>query len=132
LAFIILVIGLNLIVVEEDVFEFYSNSKVFIERIQNGGKVGVGDIKAFKITIKALSKLSKYYLGLSIMFIIGALTLPFLWPTIIWPLFQYFNLLYQCGSSAGAMGWIIMLLLLTITFIAIQLVASSVKNKLVS
>lgn len=131
LSLFILIIGLNLIVME-DAPEVYQSSKTFIKAVQGGTSLGVGDLKVFQIIKKAMPKLSNYYLGLSILFMASSVMLPYIWSSALWFFAQFIGLILQVSAPTGIISYLVAAFLLALTLVAIQISASAVKNKLLS
>lgn len=127
----ILIIGLNLIVLE-DVLEIYRNSEIFIKAVQGGTNLGVGDLKAFQLIKKVMPKLSNYYLGLSIVFMVFSLMLPYIWSSALWFFARFIGLILQVSAPTGVISWQVAVFLFVLILVAIQIFASAVKNKLLS
>ena len=131
LSFFTLIIGINLIVME-GASDAYQNSNTFIKAIQGGTSLGVGDLKVFKMIKKVMPKLSNYYLGLSIFFMASAVMLPYIWSSMLWFLAWFIGLILQVSAPTGVISWQIAVFLFALIFVAIQIFASTVKNKLLS
>lgn len=131
LSLFILIIGLNLIVME-DAPEVYQSSKTFIKAVQGGTSLGVGDLKVFQLIKKLMPKLSNYYLGLSILFIASSVMLPYIWSSALWFFAQFIGLILQVSAPTGIISYLVAAFLLALTLVAIQISASAVKNKLLS
>jgi len=131
LTLFIILIGLDLVIIE-DAVELYSNSKIFIKKLQSGGNLGVGDIKVVQVMKHALPKLSKYYLGISIVFIISAVFLPHIWSVILQSLIQFTNLIFNISSFAGIVGAFLVAFTIATIFAIVQRMASIIKDKLLS
>jgi len=131
LTLFIILIGLDLVIIE-DAVELYSNSKIFIKKLQSGGNLGVGDIKVVRVMKHELPKLSKYYLGVSMVLIISAVFLPQIWSVILQSLIQFTNLMFNISSFAGVVGSFLVAFTIAIIFAIVQRMASIIKDKLLS
>jgi len=131
LSLFILIIGLNLIVLE-DVFEVYRYSKIFIKAVQGRTNLGVGDLKVFQLIKKVMPKLSNYYFGLSIVFMVFSAMLPYIWSSALWFFAQFIGLILQVSAPTGVISWQVAVFLFVLVLVAIQIFASAVKNKLLS
>jgi len=131
LSLFILIIGLNLIVLE-DVLEIYRNSEIFVNAVQGGTNLGVGDVKAFQLIKKVMPKLSNYYLGLSVVFMVFSVMLPYIWSSALWFFARFIGLILQVSAPTGVISWQVAVFLFALILVAIQLFASAVKNKLLS
>lgn len=131
LSLFILIIGLNLIVLE-DVLEIYRNSEIFIKAVQGGTNLGVGDLKVFQLIKTVMPKLSYYYIGLSIFFMASAVMLPYIWFSALWFFAQFIGLILQVSAPTGVISWQVAVFLFALILAAIQIFASAVKNKLLS
>ena len=131
LSVIILIVCLNLIAIEV-MPEIYKNANVFIKAFQVGTSLGVGDLKVFQVVRKALPRLSNYYLGLSILFIVSAVLLSYIWPSTIWLLIWFFALIGEAAVETGIVGWQVGIFLYALTFVIIQIFLLKLKDKLLS
>lgn len=119
LSLFILIICLDLIVVDVAP-ETYMNTNAFIRAIHCGTSLGVGDLKVFQLLIRALPRLSNYYLGLSIFFIALGATLSYIWLTVLMFFARFIGLTFGIGEAAGWMGWAIPVILFVIAVVFIQ------------
>ena len=131
LSLFILIIGLNLMVLD-DVLEIYRNSETFIKAVQGGTNLGIGDLKVFQLVRKLMPKLSNYYLGLSIVFMVFSVMLPYIWSSALWFFAQFIGLILQVSAPTGFISWQVAVFLFALMFVVIQIFASAVKNKLLS
>ena len=131
LSLFILIIGLNLIVLE-DVLEIYRNSETFIKAVKGGTNLGIGDLKVFQLIKKAMPKLSNYYLGLSVLFMVFSLMLPYIWSSALWFFARFIGLILEVSAPTGVISWQVAVFLFALILVAIQIFASAVKNKLLS
>lgn len=131
LSLLILVVGLNLIIVE-DASEIYQNSRAFIEAVQSGSSLGVGDLKGFQVLRDILPRIIKYYLGLSIVLIAFSLVLPYVWSSALRFFAWFIGSIVEVGPLAGLISFQVAVFLFGLTAVAIQIFASKIKNKLIS
>jgi hypothetical protein len=129
LSFFIIIVGLNLIFVEEAP-EVYINSKILLKAVRDEANLGAGDVKVFHLLKEAATKLSNYYFGLSMLLIIFTATLPYLIELPMRFLALFLDLMVQAGGWAGIIGWEITIFLLALGFAVFQLLASRMKNRL--
>ncbi len=125
----IAIIGLNLIVLEEAP-ETYQISKTFIVVVKSGVDLGTGDLSVFQKVKTFTPRLSNYYFGLSMVFIVFSAILPHIWSLVLWVFAQYVQLIFQISANAGAAGWIVCVFLLALSLVFIQISASKIKSKL--
>ncbi|MEM0006906.1 MAG: hypothetical protein QXR89_01385 [Candidatus Bathyarchaeia archaeon] len=69
---ILIIICLNIMPLEVT-FEAYENSKIFIQALLRGGKLGVGDVEVLEKLKRILKRLSNYCFGLFLAFLFSAL-----------------------------------------------------------
>lgn len=131
LSLFILLIGLNLIIVE-DAIEIYQNSNTFIKAVQGGTNLGVGDLKGFQILKNALPRITQYYLGLSILFMALSLAVPHIWSSALWFVARFMGSILEVAAPAGVLGYQVAVCLFALTLVIIQIFASKIKNKLTS
>jgi hypothetical protein len=128
LSFLIIIVGLNLMLI--DVFsEVYQDANIFIKAVDAKADLGVGDVKAFQILKSAIPKLSNYHLILSIFFFIFALTIGYIWSSLLW-LFSYLvNLIFEIGAPTGFVAYAVVTLIFVSIVAIIQILVNRVKNK---
>ncbi len=131
LSVFITIIGINMILVEEAP-EVYANSKTFVEAIRTEAELAPGDLRALQLTQKAARKLSNYYFGLSILLIALGTTLPYIITLSIQLLVTFLDLIVKSTGWAGIIGWQIAILILAVTFVMFQILASRVKDKILT
>jgi hypothetical protein len=131
LSFFILIIGLNLMMVEH-ASEVYQNSETFVKAVQDGTRLGVGDLKVFQIVKNASPRMSNYYLGLSVLFIVLSVALPYIWSTALLSYVLLIGLIFEVGVPTGIMGWQVAVFLFALTVVIFQILFSKIKGKLSS
>jgi len=119
LSLFILIICLDLIVVNVAP-ETYMNTNTFIRAIHCGTSLGVGDLKVFQLLIRALPRLSNYYLGLSIFFIVLGVAFSYIWRIALEFFTRFVGLTFGIGEAAGWMGWVIPVILFVIAVVLVQ------------
>jgi uncharacterized membrane protein len=100
----IMIVGLNLVVIEEAP-DVYEQSGTFCKVVQSGTQFADGDLKVLRLIRKLSPKLSKYFIGLSALFFGFAVTLPFLATSVPW-LFN--RLVDSIMRSSGMNGILVM------------------------
>jgi hypothetical protein len=130
LSLVALVIGLNLLVVE-DASDIYINSKMILKSPQSEIRFGVGDLKGLQILRKALPKITHYYFTLSIVFLILSLVLPFAWNPILLAFTQLLGFIFQISAHTGFMSYQVAAILFALGIMIVHLLVSKVKQKLV-
>jgi hypothetical protein len=128
LSFIILIICVNLIIVDE-MPDTIGNTKTFLKAYNRGSGLGVGDLRVVKLIRRALPKLANYYLGLTVFFAVTAVLLSYFGDQVILGLFQSVGLLIQSGASFGAVGWQVTVFLYAILLVAIQFLIKIMKGR---
>lgn len=129
LSFFILIIGLNLITME-DAIEVYQTSKSFIESVKGGTSLGVGDLKVFQMLKKTMPRMSNYYLSLSILFVASSITLPYIWSSVLWFFTRFMGLLLEVSASTGIIAYQVAVFLFALILVIIHILVSKIKNKL--
>lgn len=129
LSLIILIVCLNLIVVEETP-EFYSNTTVFIKAINAGTGLGHGDVKVFELIKKTLPKLSIYYLALTIIFVLSAMTLSSILSSTFLVSTKFFNIVFEYSSPAGIFAPYVILVPLVLITVLVQILGKKVKGRI--
>jgi len=105
LTLLVVIVGLSLIVVEESV-EAYADSKLLVKAIEGGSQLGVGDVRLLSLVKRLLPRLTRYYLGVAVLFLVGAVVLPFVWMQFLW----YFAMLlggFIQTASMGLASWLL-------------------------
>jgi len=103
LTLLVAIVGLSLIMVEESV-EAYADSKLLVRAIEGGSQLGVGDVRLLSLMKRLLPKLTRYYLGVAVLFFVGAVVLPFVWMQFLWYFAVVFGGLIQVASG-GLTNW---------------------------
>lgn len=128
LSFCVALIGLNLIVTE-DGFEAYENSKTFIRAMQKETKLGVGDLKVLQLIKGHMPKASNYYLVLSITFMGFSMVFPYLFPSAIWLFAQFIGLILQVSRVVGVVAWVFAVFLFALTVVFVQIFVSKIRKR---
>jgi hypothetical protein len=77
-----------------------------------------------------MARLGFYYLFLSVFFMALSVLLPYVSGPFLLTLSEYTKLIFQAGSAAGVFGFQVILLLLVVTFVAVEILAFKAKGKL--
>jgi len=128
LSFCVTLFGLNLIVID-DGLEVYENSRTFIRAVQKEAKLGVGDLKVLQLTKEYMSKVSNYYLVLSITLMGFSIVFPYLFPLAIWLFTQFIGLILQVSRIVGVIAWVFAVFLFALTVVFVQILASKIKSR---
>jgi hypothetical protein len=131
LSFFVLIIGLNLMFLEH-ASEVYQNSETFIEAVQNGTKLGVGDLKVFQIVKSASPRISNYYLGLSVLFIALSAALPYIWSSALLFYALFVGSIFEVGLPTGIIAYQVAVFLFALIVVIFQILFRKIKGKLVS
>lgn len=132
LSLVLLIICLNLMLIEV-ASETYQNAKIFIKAFNSKADLGAGDLKVFKTLERAMPKLSKYYLALSILFLTLAATLGYIWPSFLWFFAQLVRLLLEVSASTGSVIWFqVVVFLFALVVVVIQIFVWKIKSKFLS
>lgn len=127
-----LIICLNLMLVDVAA-ETYQNAKIFVEAVKDERILGVGDVKAFQTLKGALPKLGNYYLVLSILFWASALTVGYVWSSLLWILARVIGMIYEFSWLTGdILYWQVTLCLYLLMVVVIQVSVWKIKGKFLS
>ena len=129
LAILIVVLSIGLIATSES-FEAHSESKQLIRAMENGNKLGTGDIRLLKVTKMILSRLTSYYVGLAAFLFAFATVFPIFWSNMLLYFTQSIGFLIQISTILGPAGWLIGLVLYGSMIAVLLIVTSAVKNRL--
>ncbi len=77
----VIVVGLNLIVVEEAP-EVFVTARTLVKAVQNNTEFAKGDVKVLRIVQRVTPRMRNYYVGLAAIFLAAALALMFAWETL--------------------------------------------------
>lgn len=131
LSFFILIVSLNLMLFEV-AEEIIQNTKIFINAVRCGASFGVGDLKVFQAVRKTLPRLSNYYLGLTIFFVVFAVILSYVWYSVLWFFARFIGFIVEASAVAGPVGWQVAGFLFTLTVVIIQILVWKIKGNLLS
>lgn len=123
------IIGLNVITIEEAP-EVYMNTRIFVKAVQNKSNFADGDLKVLRLLKKLTSKISKYYLGLSTVFILASITFPYAWEAL--PGFANWlaDSVAQSSGVSGMFAFQMAAVLLIFSLGILQFFAFKLKNKI--
>jgi hypothetical protein len=127
----IIIIGLNLIMIEEAP-EIYTNSKVFAKAVEKNVKFAGGDLKVLQLIRKLSLKLARYYLGLAIFFMALSITLQYIWNALPSLLTNIVHAIEQSSGSYGMAIVEVVAVILALNLTLLQFVAFKVKNRMFS
>jgi len=129
LSLVLLIICLNLMLIEVAV-ETSQNITIFIKAFNNKADLGVGDLKVFQILEGVIPKLSNYYLALSVLFLVLAATLGYVWPSLLWFFAQVMSLLLGVQVlTGGTIAFQVPVFLFALMVTALQLFVWKIKSK---
>jgi hypothetical protein len=129
LSIFIIVTALNLIVLD-DAFDAYGNSKLFLNAIRNGSNLGVGDLEVFLYLKLLTRKLSNYYVSITIFLFSLSLSLPhILYPALL-AFCQFIGLIFQASLISGAVGWQFALFLFAFVLVFFEIFVMKVKDRI--
>ncbi len=131
LSLVIIIVCLNLMLTDV-ASETYQNAEIFIKAVHKRADLGVGDIKAFQTLKNALPKLSNYYLALSILFLIFAATLGYIWSSLSWVLTQVAGLISEISATNGFVAYQVAVFLFVLIIVIVQIFVLKVKDKFLS
>ena len=131
LSLVLLIICLNLMLIEV-AFETYQNAKIFVEAFNNKADLGVGDLKVFQVLEGVVPKLSNYYLALSVLFLILAATLGYVWSSLLWFFAQVIGLILEFQALiGGTIAFLVALFLFALMVTAIQFFVWKIRSKFI-
>jgi hypothetical protein len=129
LAILAVVLSVGLIATSES-FEAHSESRLLIKAMENGDKLGTGDIGLLEATKMILSRLTWYYVGLAAFLFALAAVFPIFWSNILQYFTKSIGLLIQISTILGPAGWFISLAVYGSVITALLIVITAVKNRL--
>ena len=124
LSAILAIICLNLLFVD-GAFEVYHDASVFLKASKDRG-FGEGDLKAFGVMKNALSRLSNYYVGLAVVFVVVGALLSSLVPLFLTSFSWLTEGLFGAGPAFGfsplgtVMLWMLVIVALTLLIRAMK------------
>jgi len=129
LSLLIIIIGLNLIVIEEAP-EVYMNSATFIKAVRSGTDLATGDLKALRLIRDLAAKLSNYYFGLSTVFVMSSIVLPYVWTSVPGFFMQLVRLVTQTAGLSEIAVFPATVVLLVVGVSILQLLVLRIKNRI--
>jgi hypothetical protein len=129
LSVLIMIIGLNLIVIEEAP-EVYMNSATFIKAVRSGADLATGDLKALRLVRDLAAKLSNYYFGLSTVFVMSSIVLPYVWTSVPGFFMQLVRLVAQTAGLSEIAVFPATVVLLVVGVSILQLLVLRIKNRI--
>lgn len=130
LSLVLLIICLNLMLLDF-AFETHQIAKNFIKAVHDKASWGVGDLEVFQKLKRVMSKLSNYYLVLSIFFSASAVTLNHIW-SLLWLFVQPVGLLLEASALIGPLGWQVVVFQYVVALVIIQIFAWKTKEKVLN
>jgi hypothetical protein len=127
----IIIIGLNLIMIEEAP-EIYTNSNVFAKAVEKNAKFAGGDLKVLQLIKKLSLKLARYYLGLTVLFLALSVTLQYIWNDLPSLLTRIVHGIEQSSGSNGMIVVEVIAVVLALNLTLLQYVAFKIKNRMFS
>jgi hypothetical protein len=128
LTLLVAIVGLTLIMVEESI-EAYADSKLLVSAIERGSQLGVGDVRLLSLMKRMLPKLTRYYLGVAVLFFVGAVVLPFVWMQFLWSFAMLLGGLIQAASE-GPVNWFLAIGLYVGALMVFVFLITLAKNRL--
>jgi hypothetical protein len=129
LAILVVVLSLGLITISES-FEAHSESKLLLRAMENGKKLGTGDIRLLEVTKMILSRLTLYYVGLAVFLFAMAAVFPIFWSNMLLYFTQSIGLIIQISTVLGPAGWFISLALYGSIIAVLLITVTAVKSRL--
>jgi hypothetical protein len=126
----ILIVCVNLLLLD-DASEAHQNSRDFIKAVQTEADFGVGDLTVIQHLRRTLTRLSHYYLGLSILFLILCVTFGYILPSACWLLSYFIAILCEVSTVFGFAGLIVSGFLFVATIILVRILLEKTKRKIV-
>jgi hypothetical protein len=121
--------GLGLIVMD-DAFDVYKNSKIFANAISGGSSIGVGDLKVFSILKVYTRRLSYYYLGVAALLASTSLALPYILDQALLAFSWIIEGILQASSIAGFANWQLGVLLFSMLIVLFEILIMKVKSRI--
>ena len=112
--------------------ETYQTTEILIKAVRKRADLAAGDIKAFQTLKNALPKLSNYYLALSILFLVFAATLDYIWPSLLSFFSQAIGLTLVIGTTTGIIGYQVAVFLFALIIVIVQIFVFKIKDKFLS
>lgn len=125
----IIIIGLNLIMIEEAP-EIYTNSNVFAKAVEKNAKFAGGDLKVLRLIKKLSLKLGRYYLGLAVLFMALSVTLQYVWNALPSLLTRIVHGIEQSSGSNGMVVVEVIAVVFALNLTLLQFVAFKIKNRM--
>ena len=129
LSVFIIIIGLNLIMIEEAP-EIFTDSNVFAKAVDNNAKFAGGDLKVFQLIKKLSLKLARYYLGLATLFVALSITLQYIWNELPSLLTRIVHGIEQSSGSNGMIVVEVVAVVFGLNLTLLQYVAYRIKNRM--
>ena len=129
LSVLIIIIGLNLVVIEEAP-EAYMNSATFIKAVRSDTNLATGDLKALRLIRDLAPKLSNYYFGLSMVFVMSSIALSYVWTSVPEFLMQLIRLIAQTAGLNEIAVFPATVVLLVLGVSILQLLVLKIKNRI--
>ncbi|MGB9684219.1 MAG: hypothetical protein ACPL1Z_04725 [Candidatus Bathyarchaeales archaeon] len=122
-----MLVGINLVIVE-DGFEVYRNSKLFINAVGAGCSLGVGDLKFLSILKLFTRKLSCYYFVVGTLLFFISLALPYIFTPVVVIFCQFIGLIIQSSAILGAVGWQFTVFLFSLSAMLFEFFVTKIKD----
>jgi len=124
----------------------YQSAKILVKAVDAKAGLGVGDLEVFQKLKRVMPKLSNYYLALSILFSIFAVTLSYIWSSLLWVFVHFVGLIFKVffniyGEKStniygdvvtGFIAFQVAVVLWGVTVFIIQIFAWKIKSKVLS
>jgi len=137
LSLVMLIICLNLMLVDF-ASETYHGAKVLVKAVDAKAGLGAGDLEVFQKLERVMPKLSNYYIALSILFLTFAVTLSYIWSSLLWFFIHFVDLIFKvffniCDDVlTGFISFQVAVVLCGVTVVIIQIFAWKIKSKVLS
>ena len=133
LGLLIFIVCVGLMMIDE-ALEIYRNANIFLKAIENGVRLGKGDLTVIFLLKEILPRLSLYYLFLSIVFFSSSIMLPYIAPAVLFIFAQFVQGMFSASVGFRAplsplLSFYFIALMFTIITVIVQLVAKKVKSK---
>jgi hypothetical protein len=122
LSLVIIIVCLNLMLTEV-ASETYQTTVILIKAVRKRTELVTDDIKAFQTLKNALPKLSNYYLALSILFLVFAATLGYIWSSLLLFFSQVIGLILELSATTGIIAYQVAVLIFALIVVLIQIFA---------
>lgn len=125
----LMVVALAAMNVEEAV-ETYQNSNTLFQAFKTGREMGTGDLRLLTMTKQILPKVIRYFSCLAALFAMTTVFLLFFWNLLFGVFLEFIALILRISEIVAPFNFLLACFLLALTFFVLQILASSVKRRI--